>query len=43
VLKIGFLNAGQESSLEQYAKEFDVVLLKDNSFDYVIDLLAKLS
>jgi len=43
VLKIAFLNEGQEAHREQYAEKFDVVLEKDYSMDYVLDLLAKLS
>jgi hypothetical protein len=42
VFKIGFLNEGQESSLEEFCGAFDVVLKCDNSFDYLLWLLAEI-
>lgn len=42
VLKIGFLNAGQESSLAEYSEAFDVVLYDDHSMDYVIQVLQQI-
>lgn len=42
VLRIGFLNPGQESSLDEYLGIFDVVLQNDPSFDYVLNLVEEL-
>ncbi len=42
VLKIGFLNHGQESSLAEFSAAFDVVLQCDNTFDYVLDVLSQI-
>ena len=42
LIKIGFLNEKAEESLEQYKKNYDVVILNDSSFDYVNKLLKEL-
>ncbi len=39
VLRIGFLNPGQENSLEEFCEAFDVVLQNDDSFDFLLNLL----
>lgn len=39
LIKIGFLNENIEESLEDYKKNFDIVILNDSSMDYVNELL----
>ncbi len=41
LIKIGFLNENVEENLEQYKKNFDVVIADDGSFDYVNKFLNK--
>ena len=43
VLKIGFLNKGRASSLEEFKEAFDVVLQEDDTFDYLIEVLQQLN
>jgi len=43
VVKVGFLNKGQESALDDYAREFDIVLQDDLSMTYLIDLIESVA
>lgn len=43
IIKVGFLNEKAEENLEHYKKLFDVVLLGDPSFDFVLDLLKEIT
>ena len=42
VLRVGYLNPGQESSLAEYRAAFDVVLQNDFSLDFITELLREL-
>ncbi|HBB36456.1 MAG: hypothetical protein UX02_C0004G0083 [Candidatus Moranbacteria bacterium GW2011_GWC1_45_18] len=42
VLKIGFLNEKAEENLKHYTKLYDVVLLNDPPFDYIVELLKEI-
>ena len=42
VLRIGFLNRGRESSLEEYRAGFDIVLQDDDSMAYLLEILSEL-
>ncbi|OGI27986.1 MAG: hypothetical protein A2359_02160 [Candidatus Moranbacteria bacterium RIFOXYB1_FULL_43_19] len=39
IIKVGFLNEKVEENLEHYKKLFDVVLLDDPPFDFVVELI----
>lgn len=43
IIKIGFLNQYNEKNLEEYKNNFDVVITKDGSMDYVNRLLNELN
>ena len=43
LLKIGFLHEKQEENLEYYKNNYDVVLLEDNSIEFVNDFLKEIS
>ncbi|MDD5489465.1 MAG: hypothetical protein PHP25_02190 [Candidatus Moranbacteria bacterium] len=42
VIKIGFLNEKVEENLKHYEEVFDVVLLNDPPFDFVVELLKEI-
>jgi len=42
VLKIGFLNFNTDSLIERYLKEFDIVLIDDETFDVPLDVFNSL-
>jgi 5'-nucleotidase len=42
ILKIGFVNDKVEERLEAYRKVFDVLILHDGSFQFVLDLLKEI-
>jgi len=42
VLRIGFLNSKEDRFLDMYKKLYDVVILKDQGLDYVVQLIDKL-
>jgi len=42
LIKIGFLNENFEENLEQYKRNFDVVILNDSSLNYVNELLKEI-
>jgi 5'-nucleotidase len=42
ILKIGFLNEKAEENLEHYKKLYDVVLLNDPPFDFIVELLKEI-
>lgn len=42
LIKIGFLNENVEENLEEYKRNFDVVILNDSSLDYINKLLRKI-
>jgi 5'-nucleotidase len=42
LIKIGFLNENQEGNLEEFKKNFDVVILDDGSMDFVLDLCKEI-
>jgi len=42
LIKIGFLNENVEENLEQYKRNFDVVILNDSSMDYINGLLKEI-
>jgi hypothetical protein len=43
ILTIGFLNHDQETLLDKYAKAFDIVLLGDQSFEWINMLVSAIS
>ncbi len=42
LIKIGFLNENVEENLEQYKRNYDVIILNDSPLDYVSGLLKKM-
>ena len=42
ILKVGFLNEKAEENLEHYKKLYDIVILNDPPFDYVVELLKEI-
>lgn len=42
LIKIGFLNENVKENLEEYKKNYDVVILNDSSMEYVNDLLNEI-
>lgn len=43
VLKVGFLNEKAEENLEHYKKLYDIVILGDPPFDYIIGLVKEIT
>ncbi|MBU1160659.1 MAG: hypothetical protein V1768_03095 [Patescibacteria group bacterium] len=43
LIKIGFLNENVKENLEEYKKNYDVVILNDGSMEYVNDLLNEIN
>ena len=42
LIKIGFLNKNQEDYLENYKKNFDIIIANDSGMDYVNELLKEI-
>lgn len=42
ILKVGFLNENTKENLDHYKKLFDVILLNDPPFDFVLDLIKEI-
>ena len=42
LIKIGFLNENVENNLEEFKKNFDIIILNDGDFDYVNNLISEL-
>jgi len=42
IIKIGFLNENVEENLEEFKKNFDIIILNDSDMDYVNELLKKI-
>lgn len=42
LIKIGFLNHEESENLEEYKKNFDVVILKDSGFDYINETIKEI-
>ncbi|MBT3249898.1 MAG: hypothetical protein HN846_03930 [Candidatus Pacebacteria bacterium] len=43
IIKIGFLNSHESQFLDKYQQLYDVVILKDQGLDYVVELVNKLT
>jgi len=41
--KIGFLNENQAGNLEEFKKNFDVIILDDGSMDFVLDFCREIN
>jgi len=43
LITIGFLNENMEERLEMFKEKFDIVLINDESFDFINELIKDLS
>ena len=42
ILRIGFLNSDEDQLLDIYQQSYDIVILKDQGLDYVVELINDL-